>query len=107
MRPLGFMPFCLFPALSVSQCPKVLEIKASKSEKVSVILVEKINLIGEADADPKEDAPQDQHEHILGGTIERGADEERDPSAEHRPPAPEHPRHRRCEEGGDERRQVQ
>lgn len=65
------------------------------------------DLIGKADADSEEDASKDEHEHILGGSIERGADEESDPSAEHRPPAPEHPRHRRSEEGGDERRQVQ
>uniref|UniRef100_A0A804UEG6 Uncharacterized protein n=1 Tax=Zea mays TaxID=4577 RepID=A0A804UEG6_MAIZE len=64
-------------------------------------------LVGEADADAEEDAAEDEHAHVLGGAVERGADQERDAAAEHGPLAAGHAGDGGGEEGGHERRQVE
>jgi len=71
----------------------------SSSSTSTVVVVP--YLIGESDADAEEDATDDEHGDVLGGAVERGADEEGEPPDEHGPLAAEYAGDGGGEEGGD------
>ena len=69
--------------------------------------VERDGLVGEADPDAEEDAAEDEHYQVRGGTVEGGAGEEGDAAAEHGPLAAKDARDGGGHEGRRERRQVE